>query len=281
VVDAMGDLGVDTAVEGGGGRYSASLSEDWRIWGPFGGYVASVALRAAASEVGEDLQPASLTSQFLSAARFEPVDIDVSTRRSSRRAALVAVSITQEGAPVLDAQAWFTAPAEILEHDHAPPHRYGHPDDHGFLSAHTDRDQSPFWENFEIKPLDQVDWADHEGGLPEFAEWMRFVPTAAFDDPTLEACRLLAMADLPSFPAIARAHPGGLVNTGLTAPSLDLAVQFHRVAGLGEWLLTYGRAPIAHRGLAAFRSEVWTAAGELAATGSGQLAVRGSPPRAG
>lgn len=46
----MGDLDRDTALTGSAGRYTAALSEDWRIWGPNGGYVAAVALRAAGAE---------------------------------------------------------------------------------------------------------------------------------------------------------------------------------------------------------------------------------------
>jgi len=55
-------------------------------------------------------------------------------------------------------------------------------------------------------------------------------------------------------------------------------VQFHRVADLGDWLLAQGVSPIADRGLMAFRSEVWTAAGVLAASGSGQLLLRPVTP---
>ena len=41
----MGDLGQDTAVQlQPDGTYEASLSADWEIWGPMGGYVAAVAL---------------------------------------------------------------------------------------------------------------------------------------------------------------------------------------------------------------------------------------------
>ena len=41
----MGDLAIDTAVEGSDGRYRARLSRDWEIWGPNGGYLAAIALR--------------------------------------------------------------------------------------------------------------------------------------------------------------------------------------------------------------------------------------------
>ena len=44
----MGELSADTAVDGTDGVYSARLSSDWEIWGPNGGYVASVAMRAGA-----------------------------------------------------------------------------------------------------------------------------------------------------------------------------------------------------------------------------------------
>ena len=44
----MGDLAIDTAVRArGDGLFEATLSADWEIWGPMGGYVAACALRAA------------------------------------------------------------------------------------------------------------------------------------------------------------------------------------------------------------------------------------------
>ena len=45
-----GDLATDTtvrAVDAAAGRYEADISQAWEIWGPMGGYVAGVALRAA------------------------------------------------------------------------------------------------------------------------------------------------------------------------------------------------------------------------------------------
>ena len=242
-----------------------------------GGYVAAVALRAIADEVAPGHEPASFTCQFLSTAKFEPVDIEVNVRRTSRRTSYVVARMTQNGTDVLDAQAWFAAPTDVVFHDHAKPHRHGHPDDHPPVSAYTDLPPNfPFWYNFECKPLDWIeDFEAYEGGEPEWAQWVKFVPASSFEDPVLEAARLLLLADLPSFPAAMRAHPGGPPT--FVSPSLDLAVQFHRVADLGDWLLAQGVSPIADRGLMAFRSEVWTAAGVLAASGSGQLLLRPIP----
>jgi len=280
-VAAVGDFEKDTAVAGGDGQYTATAIGDWRIWGPMGGYVAAIALRAAAAEVADGLSPASFTCQLLAPARFEPVDIAVTVRRASRRAALVAANITQDGVAILDSQTWFAVDADVVEHDHAKPHRFGHPDDHRDISELTNEEpRFPFWYNFDAKPVDWIppeEFEQYQGGEPEWAEWARFKPRATFDDPVVEACRTLLLADLPSFPAATRAHAFGTVNW--MSPSLDLAVQFHRVADIGDWLLSIGTAPVAHRGLLGFRSEVWNAAGLLVASGSGQLLCRSAPPQ--
>ena len=73
----MGDLAVDTAVRARGeGRYEATLSADWEIWGPMGGYVAAVALRAAGASTPE-LRPAAFSCHYLGVAQFDTVDIKV------------------------------------------------------------------------------------------------------------------------------------------------------------------------------------------------------------
>src|SRR4051812_43115549 len=62
---AMGDLGIDTEVRAvGDGRYEATLSREWEIWGPMGGYVAAFALRAAGASSPFD-RPATFSCHFL------------------------------------------------------------------------------------------------------------------------------------------------------------------------------------------------------------------------
>jgi acyl-CoA thioesterase-2 len=274
----MGDFERETQVEGGDGRYTAILCEDWRIWGPMGGYIASTALRAAAREVDAGMLPASFSCQYFLRAEFAPIDLEVSVRRASKRTAAVAVAITQDGNAILDAQVWFASDADLIKHDHAPKHPYGHPDDHkGVEEYTTEAPPFPFWYNFDGKPLHWIeDWENFQGGEPHWAEWLRFVPRSSFDDPVVEACRLLLLADLPSYPAATRAHPA-TKSRDWVAPNLDLNVQFHRLANLGDWLLCSGVAPVADRGLIGYRSEVWTADGILAASGGGQLLTRMVP----
>src|SRR2546426_446040 len=46
----MPSLDLDTRVSGAEGRYRAVISSDWEVWGPNGGYVAAIALRAAGAD---------------------------------------------------------------------------------------------------------------------------------------------------------------------------------------------------------------------------------------
>jgi acyl-CoA thioesterase len=278
----VGDLEIETRVDVvGDGRCVATPSEAWKIWGPMGGYIAAIALRGAATAVDAPLVPASFSCQFMAAARFEPVEMAVAVRRASRRTALVAVSMTQDDAPILDGQVWFAVEAELLSHDHAGSSGAGRPEDHRPIQEITDEPSPfPFWDNLDGRPLDWVDdWESFPGAEPTWRQWLRFVPNATFDDPVVEACRLLVLADLPSWPAATRAHPGDTAFGRYVAPNLDLSVQFHRLSGLGEWLLCAGEAPVADRGLIGFRSTVWSTDDRLAASGAGQLLTRAIPPQ--
>ena len=114
----MGDLDLDTRVEAvAEDAYRATLSEDWNIWGPNGGYLAAVLLRAAAAAT-ELPCPASLAVQFLGRATFEPVDLEIRRLRRTRRAEALGVSMRQHGKAMAEALAWFVVDdVPGLEHD--------------------------------------------------------------------------------------------------------------------------------------------------------------------
>src|SRR5947209_7879959 len=113
----MGDLDQDTRVSGADGLYQANLNEDWNIWGPNGGYIAAVLLRAAGTHA-ELPRPASLAVQFLARADFEPVDLAVTTLRRTRRAEAVTVTMAQSGRTIASAMAWFVDQGlDGLDHD--------------------------------------------------------------------------------------------------------------------------------------------------------------------
>jgi acyl-CoA thioesterase len=96
------DLDHATRVENDGGRYIAQLSDEWEIWGPNGGYLAAIALRAAGATAGIR-QPRSFYCHFLSSPAFDAVELEVKALKRGRRAESFAVEMTQEGKPILHA----------------------------------------------------------------------------------------------------------------------------------------------------------------------------------
>jgi hypothetical protein len=126
--ERVADSATDTSVVPlGGGRLRAELSPAWEVWGPVGGYVAAIALRALAAET-ELPRPASFHCDFLSVAKFGAVDLEVATLRRGKRSHALRVAMTQQQAPILVATAWFVADGMTgLQHesgvapDLAPP----------------------------------------------------------------------------------------------------------------------------------------------------------------
>ncbi len=272
----MGDLAHDTAVESAGnGRFRAVLNGDWEIWGPMGGYVAGCALRAA-GEVSPHPIPAAFSCHYLGVGRFEPVDITVETRRSGRSATSLRVDVSQDGRPLLDAMVWSTAEGEGLEHDETRPPGVPGPDSLPSMTELVPPDSAPpypFWTNLDSKPISfEADWPP-EGPRPaSWQAWLRFVPTATFSDPWVDAARSVILVDLPSWPSAHRPHAWR--QPPFIAPSLDLHVAFHQPTDSEEWLLCDGTAPLSTRGLFGWTARVWSAHGRLHASGGGQCLYR-------
>ena len=276
----MGDLAVDTAVEDlGEGRFRATLSPDWEIWGPMGGYVAAIALRAAGATT-QHPHPAAFSCHYLGVARFEPVDIRVEARKEGRAASSHRVEITQDGRPILDAIVWSVADNDGLEHDETTPPAVPDPDGLPSLADLLPADAQPpfpFWRNLDARPIEfEAEWPP-EGPRPAtWQEWLRFLPTATYDDPWTDGARTVILADLPSWPSAHRPHAWR--QEPWTAPTLDLNVAFHRPTDGEPWLLCDGAAPLSTRGLFGWTARVWSPGGTLHATGGGQCLYRRLPP---
>src|SRR5215210_1343277 len=99
----MGDFASDTRIEPAGapGRFTAELSEDWAIWGPNGGYLTAIALRAAGA-VAAIRRPATLTTHFLRSPQFAPVELEVEVLHAGRRSESLRVGMSQAGKRVLE-----------------------------------------------------------------------------------------------------------------------------------------------------------------------------------
>jgi len=280
----MGDLGKDTAVTArGDGRFEATLSDEWEIWGPMGGYVAACALRAA-GESSEHLRPAAFSCQYLGVAQFGDIDLQVTTRKRGRAATALRVEITQEDRPILDAMVWSVNDGEGLEHDETVmpdvPGPEGLPEIHDLLPDDAPGPVFPFWENLEAKPLEfEAAWPPDGPRAARWQEWLRFTPTPTFDDPWVDATRAVILVDLPSWPSAHRPH--AWQQPPFIAPTLDLNVAFHQPTSKEEWLLCDGAAPLSTGGLFGWTARIWSPSGRLHASGGGQcLYRRTTPPQA-
>jgi acyl-CoA thioesterase-2 len=282
----MGDLERDTAVTEAGerGSYTANLSRDWEIWGPNGGYMAAVALRAAGAFT--DLtRPATFSCLFLGVGQFDEVQIDVQSIRRAKRAEALRVCIRQDGATLLEAHVWAVAEGLAgLEHNVTSfPDDVPMPDELKSIAELMAGEERPgrFWRNFDQKPLSWTppeQWPPPPPIEPRMQQWFKFAPTATFHDPWVDACRTIVMLDTWQWPAASRAHVHrGPEEQPYIAPSMNLAAHFHHPAPASEWLFVDARGPIAEGGLMAGEAALWSDDRQLVATGSSQMLCRPVP----
>ncbi len=275
----MGDLEVDTRLEDlGEGRFRATFSRDWEIWGPNGGYVAAIAMRAA-GQVAKVQRPAAFAGHFLSVGRFEDVDVNVRVVKAGRRTESLSVSITQKGRAILEALIRTAASGPGLDHNVAEMPNEKRPEELKNieeLAPDKEGPPFPFWNNFEVRPVwpERVMEIERQVYAPEFREWFRFQPRATFDCPWLDAARALLMIDTGSWIAACQPHP----NAAFTAPNLDVTAWFHHAEPESEWLLTDHTCAVAEAGLMGTHARIWSESGKLLATGGAQLFCVPIPP---
>jgi acyl-CoA thioesterase II len=256
-----------TRVEEESGTYLAHLSEGWEIWGPNGGYLASIALRAAGM-VAQIQRPASFYCHFLSSPAFDAVQLKVSLLKRGRRAESFAVEMTQESKPILHALVKTAADAPGYSHQHPKAPKVPPPEtlkSYDELLATRQRPAFSFWDNIERRPVDQS--TSDEPSAPTLQEWARYRPEACFEDPFVDAARALILLDTYGFPAAYRRYR----SWEYLAPNLDTSAWFHNFDPGCEWLLIVNECIVADRGLMGVNGRVWGTDGRLLATGSAQL----------
>lgn len=260
-------IGLDeaTRIEGDAGRYFTRLSDAWEIWGPSGGYLAAIALRAA-GRCAEIPRPASFYCHFLSSPAFDEVELTVELLKRGRRSESLAVQMTQRGRPVLYALVRTAANAPGYLHQELDAPEVTPPDASAPYNRTKDgRPIFKFWNNLSCRRPERGT-AD-EPAAPIVREWARFEPTPCFDDPFVDAARPLILLDTFGWPAAYQKYKG----SDYIAPNLDTSVCFHRSAAQSEWLLVDHECPIASDGLLGVSGRIWDADGRLLASGSAQL----------
>ncbi|MFI6599341.1 thioesterase family protein [Nonomuraea sp. NPDC050536] len=269
----MGNLADDTVVKGTDGRYQADLSGEWDFWGPNGGYVAALGLRAVQAH---STQPrlASMSTHFLSTARHGPVEINVTTLRATQRAESIRVSMSQEGRPICESLVWMVA-ADLtgVVHDHVRRPDLPGPEELLSIIDLVGAETEPPWpifRNIEWKPFE---WQHPGASDPAAAEarwsaWWRFLPQATFEDAFVDAARAVILLDLNTWAAGSKGRP---YEVTYFAPTIDLSVQFHQAQPDSEWLLVDGMADIAKDGLVSGQSRLWSSTGTLIASAFSNL----------
>ncbi len=272
----MADLAVDTQVLGNGCNWTATVSEDWMVWSPNGGYLAAIALRAAASQA-PTMVPASLECHFLKTAQPGPVNLSVRTLRASRRAHSLGVRMAQGDADILEALVWMVSPGmDGYKRRSRPAPPAASPSDLRSLDGLTPPgvwDWCRLWERVEERPLDDLErhaaWPGETFSEPTRRSWVRFRPPLTSDHPVVDAGRSLIAIDV--FPYIAANMIHGYDELTHVAPTLSLSVRFHSHKPASSWLLLEATSAFAGDGLLAGEVAVWAEDRELVASGTSQM----------
>ena len=266
------------ALEGEGGRYTALVHQDWEIWGPCGGYVAAIALRAAGAE-SPFARPASFFCHYLSVAAFEPVDLVVTPLRSGRTVLAQRVEMTQGGRAVLEAMVWSVGEVAGLEHqDVLPPdvadplavpaRTEGPPPETRTASRTTaSGTTSSSGSSSGPRPGRRPDRCHRRGGPGCVTARRAPSTTPGPTPPAWWSCSTSAAGR----PAIA---PTRTASHGFIAPSLDLYASFQDPTGSSGWLLLDAHSPVARDGLLSWTGRIWSERRSLMASGGGQAVFR-------
>ena len=214
----MADFLQDTAIAsiaGEPGCFRAELSPKWAVWGPNGGYVAAIALRAAMAG-SRAARPASFHCHFLAVGDFAPVDVRVVSLGGGKRAESLRVEMIQQDKLLLTATVWMVADGlQGFAHDFgAAPQVPGPNALRGYQELAEEYDQwYPIWRSMEGRP---IRWREGPG-RPESQTWLRFTDTA-IPDRQADALRQLFWLDFPGWNATIAAHEWPF---RFLAPNLD------------------------------------------------------------
>ncbi len=287
----MTSLEQQTAVEQtGDGKYRGEILEDWKMWVPVGGYLTSIALRAAQAS-STMVRPVSVSCHYLNEATFGPCELDVTVLRSTDRAESLLVKMTQQDKDILVALV-SAAPDGLLgpninwvEMPQADP-----PDD--LPETILDEDvvaimgDQPYWKNLEfrmVKGLKGSHNYPHIDGLSDeeytklrftprrdahIRGWQRMRCGEGFADPWVDAGRYVIITAGMQFPVVADPFTPPLK---FIAPTINLTVDFHTFHPKAEWMLADATGTYATGGILGADTRMWTQDGDLLVTAHSQM----------
>jgi acyl-CoA thioesterase len=241
--------------------WSGEIQPDWDIGGKAdGGYVLSIAARAAAEAAGRP-DPVTITAHFLSPATPGPVRVEARVLRQGRRFTAVRATLDSADGPVLALLGSFTALAPFAgpERVDAAPPDLPAPED-CFLLRPTDTFPPPFMGRVELRLHPEEVPFGASVGPPRVSGWFRFPGEEAVD-----VLGLLVAVD---------AFPPTVFRAGLPVawtPTLELTAHIRARPEPG-WLRCSFTTRFITGGFLEEDGEVWDASGRLVAQ-SRQLAL--------
>ena len=263
------------------GHFRTTLREDWALWGPAGGYLCPLALRAV-GETTAFKRPVSFAVQYLAVGRFEAADLRVTSHRAGRRTEALRVDMVQGDRMLLTANVWVTGEENSgLRHDYTAPMTFSDPASlPTFADVRPDLEEHhPFFARFEQRLVRLPPQpGDLEPQEPEIPSMFRFIPMATSADAFVDAARPMLLLDTCSWVANHPAHPDGETAKWI-APNLDFYFRFHRPTTPHEWLALRSRAELAEDGLIASGGEIRDRDGRLLVSGATQLLCTPRPAR--
>jgi acyl-CoA thioesterase II len=258
-----------TTVSSANGRYAAVIDPEWCIWGPIGGYVAAIAMRAVGLAVPAGHRPVTLSCQFLAKADAGTIEIIVEPLKSGSTA-FFNVRLLQNDTVFFQAQICTTAKQEGPSHIDARAPEVPRPDALESFAAQLVRfGHTPmgFWTNVDGRQVDFRPPGDPDPRGCRTECWMRFEEWQVVADPFLDAVRALILIDTNIWRAYNR---GQSELPKHVAPSLDLTVWFHDAAPESQWQLVDAHADYAGHALLNGSARIWSEDGRLVASGGGQ-----------
>ncbi|MGB0871665.1 MAG: thioesterase family protein [Solirubrobacterales bacterium] len=258
-------LDAATSLAGDDGNFEIELSDRWQLWGPSGGYLSAIALRAA-GELSELSRPVSFYCHFLKSPKFASAQVTAAFERAGKRSESISVQIMQGGEIVLTALVRTSGDTTGHSHDVTSLPTDKMPDDvEPFRFSGPGSEMFTFWDHVERRPVLKI--SNSTSRDPICREWFRFHPTAKFKDPFLDAARPLMMLDTFGYRAARQKYP----DHTLFAPNLDTSAWFHDIEAQTDWMLIEHTNPVARDGVMFVDGRVWSESGKLVAGGSAQL----------
>ena len=287
----MTSLDQQTAVkQTSDGRYQGEITEDWKMWVPVGGYLTSIALRAAEA-ASTMARPLSVSCHYLHEATFGPVDLAVETLLSTDRVESFLVRMNQGGTDILVALV-SAAPLGLLgpemnwlEPPEAPPVE-------SLEQTILDDDvvelmgDQPYFKNLEFRMIKGLKGSHNYPEIDQLSDeeymnlrftprrdahirgWQHMVVEGGSASPWVDACRHLIISAGLMFPVVADPFTPPLK---FIAPTVNLTAEFHSSHPEEPWMLGDAFGSYASDGTLGAEARMWTQAGDLLITAHAQL----------